>query len=92
MGLVHPVLVGTAVVLGFVGISGQDVFQGDRFVRNGCGFLRRHCRDLLRRQDSIEQPELVHQSGEHLVVSHRYLFAVSVFADQQLFVDSRENL
>ena len=89
MRLVHPVLVRTAVILGFVRVTGQDVFKCNRFIRYGSGFPVRQGRNFFRRQHCIEQLQLIHQPGKHLVIAGRNLFSVSVFADEQPFIFSR---
>ena len=89
MRLVHPVLVGSAVILGFIQVSGQDVFKCNCFIRYGSGFPVRQGRNFVRCQGCIEQLQFVHQPGKHLVIAGRNLFSVSVFADEQPFIHSR---
>ena len=82
-------LVRPAVILGFVNVAGQDVFQSDFLIGNFfCGSPRQHG-NFRFGQRRIVQTQLVHQAREHLIVPGGDLLTVTVFADQQHFPHGR---
>ena len=91
MRLIHPVLVRSAVVLGFISVTGQNILRSYIRIADRRRFRVRERFNLMHIQRPVEYFQFVHQAAEHPVIPGADLLPVSIFPDKQAFIPCRCN-